>query len=130
MLEYIKYIQHNTNLQQTRIHYSFKNVYRNVLHLVSRLVTVFQVLSQMHKDLLKLTFLSDTYVVLHVYVISPSLRSLDGELAQLPAFVPVRDFGDDVLGFVLRVRTLCHARGQTTSFRGSDSAQTADVVVS
>ena len=66
----------------------------------------------------------------YMYIVSLCLRSLDGELAQLPVFVLVRDFGDDVLGFVLRVLALCHARGQTTSFRGSDAAQPTDVVVS
>ena len=81
-------------------------------------------------ELLKLTFMNDTYVVLHMYVISLSLRSLDGELAQIPAFALFRDFDDDVLGFVLRVLALCHARGQTASFQGSDSAQPTDVVVS
>ena len=81
-------------------------------------------------ELLRLPFMNDTYVVLHTYVISLSLRSLYGELAQLPTFVLVRDFGDDVLGFVLRVLALCYARGQTSSFRGSDSAQPTDVVVS
>ena len=81
-------------------------------------------------ELLKLTFINDTYMMLHMYVISQPLRLLDSELAQLPAFVLVRDFGDDVLGFVLRVLALCHAGGQASSFRGSDSAQPTDVVVS
>ena len=81
-------------------------------------------------ELLKFTFLNDTYVLLLMYVISLSIRSIDGELAQLPTFILVRDFGDDVLGFVLRVLALCHARGQTSSFRCRDSAQPTDVVVS
>ena len=69
-----------------------------------------------------------TYAFLTSHIVSHNYIS---SFVQLPVFVLVRDFGDDVLGFVLRVLALCHARGQTSSsFRGSDSAQPTDVVVS
>ena len=54
----------------------------------------------------------------------------DADLTQLPAFVFVRDFNDDELGFVLRELTLCHTRGQTCRIRLGDFAQLTHVVAS